>query len=52
MYAPTPELLAICPVIQRGRDVAIPVVTENSRASLPDPELVSVLDVTVPDKTL
>jgi hypothetical protein len=52
MYAPAPELLARCPVIQSGRVVTIAVVAENSWVELPDPELVSVLDVTVPDRTL
>jgi hypothetical protein len=39
-------------VIHSGRVVAIAVVAENSWVELPDPELVSVVDVTVPDRTL
>jgi hypothetical protein len=48
MYVPIPELLAVNPVIQKGSDVEIPVVTENSLAALPDPDAVSVVDVTFP----
>jgi hypothetical protein len=52
MYAPAPELLARYPVIQSGRAVVMPVVTEKNSVVLSDPELVNVLDVTVPDRNV
>jgi hypothetical protein len=51
IYAPSPELLAIYPVIHTGLDVETPVVTVNKWVELPDPELVNVFAFTIPDRT-